>query len=284
MASVVVDMGGLFKSTQRSQEFSQYFPSYPDELMEKILAFCRINNKRGRMALDVACGTGISTRILSNHFDEVIGCDISESQINEAKKVETATNVVYRVAPAEDLPVDSSSVDLITIASSIHLLPDRQTFFSEVDRVLKPGGCLAMYQSRPTVLSCSDRSEDMASLLHYYLFRELAQYQQPHFQLVENDYRDIELPYSDEERNYRLSIVYNTTVPDFIRSWEILSVYRSYMENNPAKCNTRISEEIQEKMMSVLGVDTTPEETSITTNFPMVLAMCRKPMTDVHLD
>ncbi|XP_078000544.1 putative methyltransferase DDB_G0268948 [Glandiceps talaboti] len=281
MASVDLDMSGFFKSTQMSQDYALYCPSYPDGLVEKILAFCRINNKRGCMALDVACGTGSSTRILSNYFDEVIGCDISESQINEAKKVETATNIVYRAVPADELSVDSDSVDLVTMAGAIHLLPDRQKFFSEVDRVLKPGGCLALYQYKASVLSCGDKSKELSDLLDYYLYEKFVEYQLPCVLTAQNEYRDIVLPYNDEERDYTLSIVYNTTVSDFIRLWKTSSGYKSYVDNNP---DTRISEEIQEKMMSVLDVDTTPEETSLTTNFPVVIAMCRKPMTDLHLD
>ena len=38
------------------------------------------------LAVDVGCGTGLSTLAFADHFDRVVGMDISENQINEARK------------------------------------------------------------------------------------------------------------------------------------------------------------------------------------------------------
>ena len=38
------------------------------------------------MAVDVGCGTGQATFALADHFKRVVGIDISESQIGEARK------------------------------------------------------------------------------------------------------------------------------------------------------------------------------------------------------
>ena len=38
------------------------------------------------MAIDVGCGTGQATLALAQHFDRVVGIDISENQISEAGK------------------------------------------------------------------------------------------------------------------------------------------------------------------------------------------------------
>ena len=38
------------------------------------------------MAVDVGCGNGQATLSLADHFDSVLGIDISENQINEARR------------------------------------------------------------------------------------------------------------------------------------------------------------------------------------------------------
>lgn len=48
------------------------------------------------LALDIGCGSGQSTIALAPYFKKVIGCDVSETQINCAKKERSADNVEYR--------------------------------------------------------------------------------------------------------------------------------------------------------------------------------------------
>ena len=48
------------------------------------------------------------------------------------------------MSPAETLPVPSSSADLVTVSTAAHWF-DLPRFLREVDRVLAPGGVLAMY-------------------------------------------------------------------------------------------------------------------------------------------
>lgn len=48
-----------------------------------------------------------------------------------------------RQSSAEQLPVDAGQVDLLTAMTAAHWF-DRPKFLLEADRVLKPGGCLAL--------------------------------------------------------------------------------------------------------------------------------------------
>ena len=76
------------------------------------------------MAVDAACGSEQSMFLLSDHFQRVIGVDVSETQIQQAKlKHEEFTNghimkatVEFKVGDAHSLPIESSSVDLLTCA------------------------------------------------------------------------------------------------------------------------------------------------------------------------
>jgi 2-polyprenyl-3-methyl-5-hydroxy-6-metoxy-1,4-benzoquinol methylase len=48
------------------------------------------------LAVDVGCGSGQSTQVLSPHFSRVVGLDVSEAQIKIAAKNNTRNEVEYR--------------------------------------------------------------------------------------------------------------------------------------------------------------------------------------------
>ena len=60
------------------------------------------------------------------------------------------------MSPAETLPLDPNSVKLVTVASAAHWL-DFPRFSQEVDRVLKPGGCLAVSNYSAVKIHCSNQ-------------------------------------------------------------------------------------------------------------------------------
>ncbi|PIK41668.1 putative methyltransferase [Apostichopus japonicus] len=94
-------------------------------------------------AVDVGCGTGQGTRILTSLFQKVIGLDISDAMLREAEIATNSTNVEYRNSRAEDMQfLADESVDLINVATAMHWL-DAPIFLKEVNRVLRPGGCCA---------------------------------------------------------------------------------------------------------------------------------------------
>ncbi|XP_010124842.1 PREDICTED: putative methyltransferase DDB_G0268948, partial [Chlamydotis macqueenii] len=65
------------------------------------------------LVVDVGCGSGQGTRFLAEHFKKVVGTDISEAQIQEARDATSPPNVSYLVCPAEELPFGDASVDLL---------------------------------------------------------------------------------------------------------------------------------------------------------------------------
>jgi ubiquinone/menaquinone biosynthesis C-methylase UbiE len=88
-------------------------------------------------ALDVACGTGMGTKALLEVCDEVVGCDISAEMLAVAR--DEVRDAVFLQAPAENLPLEDASVDLVTTFLALHWF-DQTQFFREAYRVLKPGG------------------------------------------------------------------------------------------------------------------------------------------------
>lgn len=112
-------------------------------------------NIEGKTILDLGCGTGRDCYVLSKLVGEsgtVIGIDMTEEQLEVAKRhIDYHTdkfrykkpNVKFIQGYIEDLAsaqIASSSVDVVISNCVINLSPDKEKVFSEIFRVLKPGG------------------------------------------------------------------------------------------------------------------------------------------------
>lgn len=112
-------------------------PRYPDELFDHLASLVR----RRSLAWDCATGSGQAALSLASRFERVEATDISEEQLRHAA---SDPRVRYRVAPAHQSGLETSSVDLVTVAAAIHWF-DLETFYAEARRVLRPGGVLAAW-------------------------------------------------------------------------------------------------------------------------------------------
>jgi SAM-dependent methyltransferase len=94
-------------------------------------------------ALDVACGTGLSTKALLHIAAKVYGTDSAEAMLRNAH---SASNIKYLAAPGEQQPFEDASFDLITVCSGIHWL-NVDAFLSEARRLLKLQAWLVLYDN-----------------------------------------------------------------------------------------------------------------------------------------
>ncbi len=97
----------------------------------------------GGRAIDLACGTGSLTRDLASRVGpegHVLGIDFSREMLRVAQ-TRPAPNIEYRLGDATRLEgLSSAAFDAATIAYGARNIPDLDALFSEMARVLKPGG------------------------------------------------------------------------------------------------------------------------------------------------
>ena len=109
--------------------------------------------------LDIGCSVGISTQTLHDYYSNrqqhpvlTVGLDLSPYMLAIAKlEDEEAAIAEWLHAKAEDTNLPDASFDLVTLQFVIHELPRHITteVFQEAQRLLRPGGYLAIVDNNP---------------------------------------------------------------------------------------------------------------------------------------
>lgn len=226
----------------KSLDYDKFRPSYPAELFEYIMGY---HLGESKLAVDIGCGTGVATRQLLRWFDKVIGTDISGKMIEAARELSARAGgekLAFVETPAEQLPLESGSVDLVTCAQCIHWF-DQGRFFVECERVLKPRGTLAYWcYADPVVVGVPDaaRANELIEQFTYEDPDKLGPFwEQPGRQLMRDLYRDVQpgsslrfgrcTELSSDDEGCPLQIVKQITWDEFIgyvRTWSSFSQFR----------------------------------------------------------
>jgi ubiquinone/menaquinone biosynthesis C-methylase UbiE len=103
------------------------------------------NLKASDLVLDVGCGLGGTARYLSEHYKcHVKGIDLTEEYISAGTKLTAFANLSDRVdlhyGSALDLPYEDERFDIVWTQHVQMNIVDKHRFYSEIARVLKPGG------------------------------------------------------------------------------------------------------------------------------------------------
>jgi SAM-dependent methyltransferase len=93
--------------------------------------------------VDLGCGVGWATRVIAQRAPAgfVLGIDLSDRMITEAKKgFRNPPNALFLVADASQIPCAGDFFNTLLSVESIYYYPDLEGAFSEVFRILRPGG------------------------------------------------------------------------------------------------------------------------------------------------
>lgn len=120
-----------------------YLPSLFAEWPRRVIEAAQIQS--GQRVVDVACGTGVLACAVAERIGpqgSIVGVDINEGMLAVAR--EKAAQIEWLQAPAEALPLADNSCDAAVSQFGLMYFEDQKGALSEMMRVLRPGGNLAV--------------------------------------------------------------------------------------------------------------------------------------------
>jgi SAM-dependent methyltransferase len=178
------------------------------------------------VAWDCATGNGQAARDLARYFATVIATDASGEQIAHALP---ASNIAYRVAPAEASGLADRSVDVVTVAQALHWL-DFDRFYVEVRRVARSGGLIAVWS-----YGACHVGADVEPLLREFEEGVVGPYWSPERRWVDEGYRTLPFPFEELavppfELRVRWSL---SQLREYLSSWSAVASYRRDRGEDP---------------------------------------------------
>lgn len=111
-----------------------------------------INNTHPDSILDIATGTAdLAILLTKTKASKIIGLDISEGMLEvgrkKIKKLHLENTIDLNLGDSENMPFANNSFDAITVAFGVRNFENLEKGLSEILRVLKPGGTLAVLET-----------------------------------------------------------------------------------------------------------------------------------------
>jgi SAM-dependent methyltransferase len=198
-------------------------PGYPEELFSYLAGLVH----RHELAWDCGAGSGQASLPLTRFFRLVLATDLSPSMLKQAA---AHPRVHYQVMAAEASGLRSASVDLVTVGQALHWF-DAESFYSEVTRILVPGGALAVwtyglhYLGHPAI----DR------LLDQFYRDTVGPYWAPERCHVDSGYQTLPFPFRELE-SPRFAMVVEWSLSQllgYIRTWSAVQHFRESQGVDP---------------------------------------------------
>ena len=162
MATVTYDTYG----GNAAQNYERYFvPAIGARFARDLVD--RAALRPGERVLDVACGTGIVTRLAAAEVGptgSVAGLDVNPGMLGVAASVVPADlGITWHEASAEAMPLPDDTFDVVLCQMGLQFVADQPAALQEMRRVLAPRGRLVLNVPGPTPAPFIVMAEELAA-------------------------------------------------------------------------------------------------------------------------
>jgi len=205
--------------------------------------------KPGDRVLDVACGTGVVTRLVANKIGsggQVVGFDLNADMLARARASrETAAAIEWRLGNATDMPFADATFDCVICQHGLQFIPNKAAAVSEMHRVLADRGRIVVSVWRsiehcPWQAAIADAvernmgSEHAAQIRSAFSFGDADQLQQV---FVAVGFRGVEIRMERETIRHASMAKY---VPGYISATPVAAAVAGLDKEAQAKLNTDV--------------------------------------------
>jgi len=240
--------------SELAETYSKYRPNYPKKLFEYLSDCC----KEHKQAWDCGTGNGQAAISLAEYFDNIYATDASKEQLSQAP---SHPKMIFKNEPAEKVSLEDSSTDLVTVAAAVHWF-NFEKFYSEVKRVLKPEGIIAVWGYHLFKITPA-----IDKLLIKYYSEILKDYWPEQFHFVDTRYTDLPFPFKEiTPPKFEMTTEWNLDqVAGFLSSWSGTKFYYQKVGHHPLN-------EIWGDLVKAWG----NEQLSRTAHWPLYMRIGRK--------
>ncbi|NCR09499.1 class I SAM-dependent methyltransferase [Microcystis aeruginosa] len=175
-----------------------------------------IDYVKDKSVIDIACGEGYGSSIMSAFAKNVSGIDISPECIANAQSKYQRENLTFLQGYCNQIPVNSRSVDVVVSFETIEHHDQHEEMLAEIKRILKPEGILIM--SSPNRVTYSDIPNNHNPFHVKELYYEELKI------LLDNNFKNVQF--------YGQKILINSAIIPLNSSLDALEKIRFYPQNN----------------------------------------------------
>ena len=201
MADTKHNMGEYYD--RRASEYEQiYYRDIPPRQKELADEAERLKTlATGKQIVEIACGTGYWTDLMSQTAQKIIATDLSSEMIRQARQKQFSCPIEFIQADMYSLPVKSHACDLLAVGFWFSHEPKEQypKFFDLLSSLIRPNGTIWMIDNNPPaegIVNTSsgqdehgnnykkrylDTGEEFTILKNYFTRDELQDIFSPHF-------------------------------------------------------------------------------------------------------
>ena len=130
-------------NARNAAAYEHFMGRWSRQLSARFVKFAGISDDD--CILDVGCGTGSLTRVLSESpgVKRIVGIDLAEVYLDSARRTIQDTRVSFKVGDATSIPFADKSFDRAFSMLVLQFVPDAKKAVSEMRRVVRPGGIVA---------------------------------------------------------------------------------------------------------------------------------------------